>query len=186
MSPDLYFIHTRTQDSLGDPVHALSAYPCSPSTPTRGQLVHSDDSDAGHGPYGVLLWADDGVLKLVGVQARWRRKGVATALWNQARELSGLPLDQAPIRTALGEAWFQSLEVDAALEVLNSPMTSREEATGATSSQLALDDADATASRIVELLGKGPEALPYILALCAPTYEDAAEQMRKLQAEQYR
>jgi hypothetical protein len=180
MSPDLYYVHSRTQDSLGNPVHALSAHPCGPSTPTHGQLVHSDDSDAGRGSCGVLLWADDGVLKLVGVQARWRRNGIGAALWKQARDLSGLSLDQAPTRTALGEAWFQALGIDAPLEVLNSPMTSRDEAINAAPNQLFLDDEEAVALRIAALLNKAPNVLPYIRALCAPTYEEAAEQMRKL------
>jgi hypothetical protein len=183
MPLDFYVAHSRIQDSLGDPVHALFAHPCGPATPAPGQRVHSDDPDARQGSYGVALWTDEGVLKLVGVQARWRRKGVATALWSQARELSGLCLDTAPARTALGEAWFQSLGIDAPLEVLSAPMTSREEMIGATSSQLVLDDVEATAQRIIELLDKGPDVLPYIRALCAPTHQDAAEQMLALRAE---
>ncbi|MEV6822883.1 hypothetical protein AB0M72_29470 [Nocardiopsis dassonvillei] len=184
MSLNLFFVHTRVQDSLGELVHALSAHPCDPSTPTHGQLIHSDNPDAGEGSYGVLLWTDAGVLTLVGVQPCWRRKGIATALWNQARKLSGLPLNTAPVRTALGEVWLQSLGIDAPLELLNGPMAGREETIGATPRQLALDDVDVTAQRIVELLDKGPDMLPYIRALCAPTHQDAAEQMRKLQAEQ--
>ncbi|WP_160051539.1 hypothetical protein [Nocardiopsis sp. FR26] len=184
MPLELYFVYTRTRNSLGDPAHALFAHPCGPSTPTQGQLIHSDSPDGGRGYYGVLLWTDDGVLQLVGVQPRWRRKGTATALWRQACEFSGLPLDKAPARTALGEAWFQSLDIDAPLEVLNVPVTTQDEATGATARQLALDDKEATARRIVELLGKDPkEVLPYILALCAPTYEDAEEQIHRLRAE---
>lgn len=183
MSLHLYFVHTRVHDSTGELVHAFSAHPCGPSTPAHGQLIHSDDPDT-EGSYGVLLWTDEGVLTLVGVQPRWRRKGIATALWNQARKLSGLPLNTAPVRTALGEVWLQSLGIDAPLELLNGPMTGREETIGATPCQLALDDVDATAQRIVELLNKGPDTLPYIRALCAPTHQDAAEQMHKLQAEQ--
>ncbi|GAA1095005.1 GNAT family N-acetyltransferase [Nocardiopsis metallicus] len=180
MSHNCYFVYTRTKDSLGDPVHALSPHPCGPSTPTQGQLVHSEEPDAADGSCGLLLWTDEGMLKLVGVQPRWRRKGIATALWNQARELSGLPLDKAPVRSALGEAWLQSLGIDTPLELLTGPMDSRDDAVGTVPVQLGLDDVDAIARRITELLGQGADTLPYIRAQCAPTFEDAEEQMRAL------
>jgi hypothetical protein len=180
MSHDCYFIHTSTQDSLGDLVQALFAHPCGPSTPTHGQLVHSEGPDAEDGYCGVLMWTDEGTLKLVGVQPQRRRKGIATALWNQARELSSLPLDKAPVRSALGEAWLQSLDIDTPLEVLTGPMDSRDDAVGTVSGQLGLDDVDATAQRIAELLDKGPDVLPYIQAQCAPTIEDTEEQLQAL------
>ncbi|MEU0490781.1 hypothetical protein ABZ249_16255 [Nocardiopsis sp. NPDC006139] len=61
----------------------------------------------------MLLWSEEGTLELVGVQVPWHRKGATTALWHQAHGIFQVPLDKAPIRTALGEAWLQSLDIDA-------------------------------------------------------------------------
>ncbi|WP_036555221.1 GNAT family N-acetyltransferase [Nocardiopsis sp. CNT312] len=180
--PEFYYVQTQVTSALGDTQQALFALPCDPSTPGPGATVRSEGEPEGGAAYGTLLWSDAGVLYLVGVVPQWRRQGIATALWKKAREISELPLDRAPLRTALGEAWmFYGLGIDAPLEQLNGPFTSRGEAIGAEQRQLALDDEEATAERILALLGAVPEALPHIRAMCAPTQEDAFARARKLQ-----
>jgi GNAT superfamily N-acetyltransferase len=76
--------------------------------------MHVDSSGATawhqqHGFVGEMLWdSDTGEVKNVEVEPKYRRKGVATAMWNAARE-QGHNLQHSPLRTGAGDRWAKAI-----------------------------------------------------------------------------
>ncbi|MCK9871409.1 GNAT family N-acetyltransferase [Nocardiopsis dassonvillei] len=131
--------------------------------------------------YGFITWHDDGLLHSVGVRAPMRRRGIATALWNEACARSGSPLRAPGIRTVLGDAWLlHGLGIDVPWEGVLPPATSHDEAREATTRQLVVDDVEGMIKRILSAFNHGSGAAPTIRALCAPSTEEMVQQIAVL------
>ncbi|MEU0489935.1 GNAT family N-acetyltransferase [Nocardiopsis sp. NPDC006139] len=103
---------------------------------------------------GAIRWHQGpGVASEIYVAPQMRRRGVATALWNTARNLhalttGGRPLQVSGRRTVLGDLLARRLcDPPAPLSELVLPMTPQSEASGAEQRQLAPDDIEESVLR---------------------------------------
>jgi GNAT superfamily N-acetyltransferase len=62
---------------------------------------------------GKMEW-DTGTGDIQGIEVhpRHQRKGIATAMWNHAQEVSGNSVGHSPVRTDEGDKWAQSVGGD--------------------------------------------------------------------------
>jgi GNAT superfamily N-acetyltransferase len=75
----------------------------------KGDESHLIEAYKGkYGPVAHLEWsADTGEIKDVKVEPEHQRKGLATAMFNKAKEVA--PIEHAANRTPEGEAWARSV-----------------------------------------------------------------------------
>ena len=72
----------------------------------HGALVHANHPEKG--TIGALLLRHDGEVRNVVVKDEYRRKGIATGMWNHAVK-AGLNPQHSESRTYLGNLWAKSV-----------------------------------------------------------------------------
>ncbi|NKY96570.1 GNAT family N-acetyltransferase [Nocardiopsis alborubida] len=175
---DLYFVHIPATDTGPDQTHELLALACDEQGRPGAGVVMTMTAVAARRiaekQIGAIRWHQAGEVSEIYVAPTMRRQGVATALWNTARNLhimtTGRPLRISGRRTVLGDLLAQRVcDPSPPLDELVLPMTPRAEAEGAEQHQLAPDDIDAALNRY-RYLGVPVRLLR---AYCAPTAEQA-------------
>ncbi|WP_052745512.1 hypothetical protein [Allosalinactinospora lopnorensis] len=125
--------------------------------------------------YGSLRWSEQlDVVTMLYVEPGVRRAGIATALWQTAKEIhrhrTGRELGIGSGRTVLGELWMQRLGIAAPLSRLMLPMTLEQDTLDIDQRQLIPDDRAAT---IHEIACRYAVPTTHIDICCEPSIQAA-------------
>ena len=123
LNSEQFAFHMATPKEMGGvPHHTVEAWapehaetPWAKARPEERDLWAGSADDPGHRPIGSISWHHKtGEIRGVYVQKEHQRKGIATALFNQAESVAGAtrgvttPKHSAD-RTDAGDAWARSL-----------------------------------------------------------------------------
>jgi hypothetical protein len=182
----LYFVHIPATGTGPDQAHELLALICDAQGRPGAGVVMTMSRSAAHRfvdeQIGAIRWHQaSGEASEIYVAPRMRRRGVATALWNTARNLHTMTTGGAALRfsgrrTVLGDLLARHMcDPPPPLDELVLPMTLRSDIHGVDQRQLTPDDVEAT----VDCYRYSGVPAKVLRAYCAPTVEQAWNQCRR-------